>query len=132
MHIVSACFPWADALRKKLSRLNATLGRYPKSSSNVNRGKNIAIGGSITDMTHANVLKIPSTNMPVTQYGAESCTNNELSGSSNENKAVDRNPEGTFAPVIVIQKIPNSSPIIMGIPVSFDVSILSILRSLAL
>ena len=31
-------------------------GRYPKSSSNVNNGKKIAIGGSITDITHVSVV----------------------------------------------------------------------------
>src|SRR5699024_596134 len=40
--IVKACFPWVPAFLKKLSRLKATLGRYPKSSNKVNNGKNIA------------------------------------------------------------------------------------------
>ena len=53
MHIVSACLPQAWHLWKQWSRLNATLGRYPRSSSSVNNGKNIAIGGSITDTTQA-------------------------------------------------------------------------------
>ena len=35
-------------------------GRYPKSSSIVNNGKKIAIGGSITEMTHVRVVYIPS------------------------------------------------------------------------
>jgi hypothetical protein len=39
-----------------LSRLKAILGKYPKSSNNVNRGKNIAIGGSITEIIQATVL----------------------------------------------------------------------------
>ncbi len=55
MHMVSDCLPCAPALRKKLSRLNATRGRYPKSSSSVNSGKKMAIGGSITATTHARV-----------------------------------------------------------------------------
>ena len=59
IHIVKACLPHAFDFLKKLSKLNATLGRYPKSSSKVNRGKNIAIGGSITAITHARVLYIP-------------------------------------------------------------------------
>ena len=33
----------------------ATLGRYPASSSSVNRGKKMAMGGSITATTHATV-----------------------------------------------------------------------------
>ena len=63
MHIERACFPWHFALLNNLSRLNAILGRKPESSSNVNRGKNIAIGGNITETTHAKVFKIPSTIM---------------------------------------------------------------------
>ena len=59
MHIVRACLPHAHDFLKKLSRLNATLGRYPRSSKRVNSGKNIAIGGSITEITHARVLYIP-------------------------------------------------------------------------
>ena len=51
IHIVSACFPQAEHFLKHLSRLNAILGRYPKSSNRVKSGKNIAIGGSITEIT---------------------------------------------------------------------------------
>lgn len=56
IHIVSACLPQALDFLKKLSRLKAILGRYPKSSSRVNNGKKIAIGGNITDTTQARVL----------------------------------------------------------------------------
>ena len=56
IQIVKACLPEPHALLKKLSRLNATLGRYPKSSKIVNKGKKIDIGGSITATTHARVL----------------------------------------------------------------------------
>ena len=56
MHMVSACLPCAWAFLKKLSKLKAILGKYPQSSINVKRGKNIAIGGSITETTHAKVL----------------------------------------------------------------------------
>ena len=59
MHIVKHCLPWQQAFLNKWSKLKATLGRYPKSSSKVNKGKNMAIGGSITDITHARVLYIP-------------------------------------------------------------------------
>lgn len=55
-HIVRACFPQVPAFLKGLSRLNAILGRYPESSKSVNKGKKIAIGGSITDTTHASTL----------------------------------------------------------------------------
>lgn len=56
MHIVNACFPELQHLLKHLSKLNAILGRYPKSSIKVNKGKNIAIGGSITLIIHVRVL----------------------------------------------------------------------------
>jgi hypothetical protein len=51
--VVMACLPCAPDFLKKRSKLNATRGRYPKSSSKVNIGKKIAIGGSITLTTHA-------------------------------------------------------------------------------
>jgi len=43
------------ALLNNLSKLKEILGKYPKSSKIVKRGKKIAIGGSITLTTHANV-----------------------------------------------------------------------------
>lgn len=52
---VRDCLPQHPALQNMPSRLNATLGRYPKSSRIVNIGKKIAIGGSITDTTHVAV-----------------------------------------------------------------------------
>ena len=61
MHMVSACFPCALAFLKNLSRLKAIRGKYPESSSNVKSGKNIAIGGNITETTQARVLYIPKT-----------------------------------------------------------------------
>ena len=51
--LVIACFPWASAFLKIPSRQNAILGRNPQSSRIVKSGKNTAIGGSITDTTHA-------------------------------------------------------------------------------
>ena len=59
IHIVSACFPEVQAFLKNPSKLKAILGRYPKSSRIVNRGKNIAIGGSIKLVTLPKVLYIP-------------------------------------------------------------------------
>ena len=59
IHIVRACFPDVHAFLKNPSKLKAILGRYPKSSKIVNSGKNIAIGGSITAVTHPKVLNIP-------------------------------------------------------------------------
>ena len=69
MHIVSACFPVVQAFLKKLSKLKAILGKYPKSSNKVNIGKNIAIGGSITAITQATVLYIPLINISVINLG---------------------------------------------------------------
>ena len=63
IHIVNACLPQDEHFSNILSKLKAILGRYPKSSNNVNNGKNIAIGGSITDITQASTLYIPNTNI---------------------------------------------------------------------
>lgn len=60
IHIVNACFPLQLALQNTLSKLNATLGKYPKFSSKENIGKKIAIGGNITATTHVTVLYTPS------------------------------------------------------------------------
>ena len=54
--MVKACFPQAWHLAKQQSKLNASLGRYPKSSSRLKRGKKIAMGGSMTPTTHAVTL----------------------------------------------------------------------------
>ena len=70
---VQACFPsllpWAPQRRKNESRLKATRGRYPKSSSSVNRGKKIAIGGSMTLTTQAVARYIPSISSPSSHHG---------------------------------------------------------------
>ena len=58
---------YLDALTTKL---NAILGRMPKSSRRVNNGKNIAIGGSITDTTQATVLYMPLIKTPESHEGA--------------------------------------------------------------
>ena len=55
IHIVIICFPVQQHFLKKPSILNAILGKYPKSSKNVNKGKNIAMGGSITEIIHVKV-----------------------------------------------------------------------------
>lgn len=39
IHMVNACFPELQHLQKHLSKLKAILGRYPKSSIKVKRGK---------------------------------------------------------------------------------------------
>ena len=53
IHIVNDCLPQVQHFLKHLSKLNAILGRKPKSSNNVKIGKNMAIGGSITLITQA-------------------------------------------------------------------------------
>ena len=69
IHIVNACFPELPAFLKNLSKLNAIRGKNPKSSNNVNNGKNIAIGGSITAIIHVSVLYIPSITTPFNHIG---------------------------------------------------------------
>ena len=54
------------------------LGRYPKSSSNVNNGKKIAIGGSITDITHVSVVSVSYTHLDV--YKRQLIEGNEYPG----------------------------------------------------
>ena len=70
IHIVRACFPQLLHLLKGLSRLKAILGKKPASSSRVKRGKNIAIGGSITDITHKGTFKTPFTIKSVNTFGS--------------------------------------------------------------
>ena len=69
IHIVKDCFPCAHAFLNSLSILNAILGKKPESSNNVKRGKNIAIGGSITDTTQERVLYIPFTIASINKGG---------------------------------------------------------------
>jgi len=94
MHMVSACFPWQHALLKKLSRLKAILGRYPKSSSRVKKGKNMAMGGSMTDTTQATVLKIPVTTISRSHKGASSRINKSAKRFSIQNKPEAINSDG--------------------------------------
>ena len=67
--IVKACFPWAPLFLNNPSKLKATLGKYPKSSNRVNKGKKIAIGGSITAITQATAIYMPSKNNPSNHQG---------------------------------------------------------------
>ena len=67
--IVSDCLPQALHFLNVLSRVNDTLGKYPTSSNSVNIGKNIAIGGSMTDTTQYRTLYIPSTNRDIMMVG---------------------------------------------------------------
>lgn len=54
MAIVKACLPQEAHFLNALSKLKAILGKYPRSSSKVNSGKKIAIGGNITETTQDN------------------------------------------------------------------------------
>ena len=94
IHMVRDCLPWAHAFLKYLSMLNATLGRYPESSKSVNNGKKIAIGGSITETTHASVLYIPDTSIEFNHSGAFIYSKNIWSFSSIQNKNVDKISDG--------------------------------------
>ena len=93
MHIVNACFPHAPDFLNLWSRLKATLGRYPESSSSVNSGKNIAIGGSMTATTHVRTLYTPSMSALVRISGAfikySNCRNFAPSASKAENSRFD-------------------------------------------
>ena len=94
MHIVSACFPELPAFLKNLSKLNAILGKNPKSSNRVNNGKNIAIGGSITAIIHVKVLYTPSISMPLIHSGAEKKSNTYNIFSCSHSKNWDNNSDG--------------------------------------
>lgn len=56
MHTVSACLPQLPHFLKVSSKLKAMRGRMPESSKMAKRGKKIAMGGSITEMTVVVVL----------------------------------------------------------------------------
>ena len=59
------CLPFAPQHEKNLSRLKAMRGRYPESSIIENKGKKIAIGGSITETTQLSVVYTPSIRIPL-------------------------------------------------------------------
>jgi hypothetical protein len=110
--------------------LNATRGRYPKSSSSVNSGKKIAIGGNMTATTQAVARYVPSINNPSSHQGmcshAAPDFNNgwPVSINSQNNQA-----EGTLVPITVSQSTTANMAIIMGNPVQRLVSSQSNLRS---
>lgn len=129
MHMVKACFPQARHFLKYLSRLNAIRGKYPKSSNNVNKGKNIAMGGSMTEMTHANVRYIPSTKTPFTQSGAPILANKPVIQSWIWKSPWDKSWDKPLAPEMVSQNTPANRRSITGNPVHLPVRIRSIRRS---
>ena len=69
-------------------------GRYPESSSRVNKGKNIAIGGSITEVTQARVLYTPAVSISFIEEGKPISSKNDLRGSSSENRKRDNSSDG--------------------------------------
>lgn len=129
MHIVKLCLPWAPDLWKKWSRLKATRGRYPASSNSVNKGKKIAIGGSITDTTQATVRYIPSTSAPSSHQGALAACRAPRRGSCQPISSLESSSDGTFAPTMVSHSTPASRSSIAGMPVALLVSRRSRARS---
>ena len=79
MQVVRACFPQAWQPLKQRSRLKATRGRYPKSSRRVKSGKNMAMGGSITEITHAKTLYTPRSSGPYINSGTDADLQNPMS-----------------------------------------------------
>ena len=82
------------AFLKYLSKLKAIRGKTPKSSSKVNIGKNIAIGGNITDITHVTVWYIPSITNAFSHKGAPKYSNSNTNFSPIHPKNVDNNSDG--------------------------------------
>ena len=101
MHMVRLCRPCPPQRHMSPSKLKATRGRYPASSSRVNRGKKMAMGGSITATTQAVVRYRPSAISPCSHSGAPREASPFFSGSSRENKVVCRSSEGALAPQMV-------------------------------
>ena len=79
MQVVRACFPQAWQPLKQRSRLKATRGRYPRSSRRVKSGKNMAMGGSITEITHANTLYTPRSSGSYISFGTDADLQNPMS-----------------------------------------------------
>ena len=94
MHIVRLCFPHALHFLKHLSKLNATRGRYPESSITVNRGKKIAIGGSITAAIQATTLYTPYTSISRSGAGTLIRKSPSISFPSRNAKRFRSNSEG--------------------------------------
>ena len=76
MHIVSDCLPQALQHANGLSKLKAIRGKTPKSSKRVKSGKNIAIGGSITETTQPKARKPPETSISLKKLGTPKLVNN--------------------------------------------------------
>ena len=59
IHIVRDCLPQALHFLKQRSKQKAILGSNPESSISVNKGKKIAIGGSITEIIQPRTRNTP-------------------------------------------------------------------------
>ena len=94
MHIVSACLPQLCERRKQRSTLNASRGRKPTSSSSVNSGKKMAIGGSITATTQPVVRKAPSASSARSGSGAPRAFSSDESSPSRKVNSRMRSCEG--------------------------------------
>ena len=86
MAMVRHCLPQARQRLKERSMWNATRGRYPRSSRRVNRGKKMAMGGSITDTTHARTRYTPYTRAWITGSGILMTESHRARSSSREKK----------------------------------------------
>ena len=123
MHMVRACLPQAPAFWKQWSRVKATRGRYPKSSSRVNKGKNTAMGGSITDTTQDSTRQTPMTSSCSSHTGAPMANRPALIASPNRENPSHSHWDGMLAPAMVIQNTPANNSSITGIPVHLPVRI---------
>ena len=94
MHIVRLCLPHALHFRKHLSKLNATRGRYPESSKIVNRGKKIAIGGSMTAVIHVTTRYTPYTSISRNGSGNPARPNPCINFPSKKEKKVRNSSDG--------------------------------------
>ena len=92
----------------------ATRGRYPASSSRVNSGKKMAMGGSITATTHAAVRYTPSTSDSRSHHGAP--PSRARSGSCADMSHRLSSSEGRLAPQMVSHSTAPNSSSITGTP----------------
>ena len=78
----------------------------------------MAMGGSITDTTHATVRYTPSTRAPVSHQGARRVSQMPRRGSCHPMSRPERSREGTLAPAMVSHNTRAKSPSITGMPVA--------------
>ena len=102
MQQVSACLPQEPQARNGASISNAIRGRRPRSSRNVNSGKNIAIGGSITATTVNRVPSPPSQSAEIRSRGRGVFSRRRVTVCSSLESPSDMSREGYSAPRMVI------------------------------